>query len=199
MEENKFIKVLTYDNSCADSLSIVNIDVIERFEIETFYDENFVTGVLYLKGGTEIYVREEGIELLQKDLVGKIEKAKKKVKIKKENENFEEYLDSNRDWNKSKGISDRMFILQNITNKHKEEIAEKIKLMGYQEFLRTPYWKAISAYLKIVKKKCEKCGSKLNLHTHHKTYEHHGYEVLHLEDLEVVCSNCHCKMHKEKK
>ena len=69
--------------------------------------------------------------------------------------------------------------------------------MSYKDFLNTPYWKAISAYLKIKRGKCEKCGSETELHTHHKTYEHHGTEIFNLNDLICLCKECHRKFHNK--
>lgn len=199
MEENKFIKVLTIDENLSDSVCIVNKDEIMYFELLNYYDEEFAIGTLVLKNNKEICVSEQGIEDLQNVLLGEkipiINKNKYELSLKTVNY----ILDPDNKWDKKIGIGDRINELSILTSIFKEDIATRIKLMSYQNFLETPYWKAISAYLKIVKKKCEKCGSKLNLHTHHKTYKHHGYEILHLEDLEVVCSNCHCKTHKEKK
>lgn len=201
MAKNKFIKVLSYDNNCCDSVCIINEDCIERFEMTNFYEEEYCGATLFLKNGTQIFVQEEGIETLQEELLGKTIKRKKIATEKNINEAFSinNYLDCNQNWNKSIGIGNRIKILQELTNKYKEEIAKRIKLMSYKEFLNTPYWKAISVYMKIIKKKCELCGNDFDLHTHHKTYEHHGYELLHLNDLQVVCGLCHSEIHKEKK
>jgi len=43
--------------------------------------------------------------------------------------------------------------------------------------------------------KCELCGKKKNLHVHHTTYENHGLEHIHLNDLMVLCKICHAKFH----
>lgn len=197
--DNKFIEVLTYDENCIENITIVNIDSISHLEIKDYYEEEEAMGLLFFKNGREALVREEGLKPLQDILLGKtIGKASKKKAIKcLENINF--ILSPNNNWNKTIGIGERMSILHSLTKEYKEEIAEKIKLMSYPDFLKTPYWKAISIYMKIRAKKCELCGSKFELHTHHKTYEHHGYEMLHLNDLQVLCGLCHYEHHKEKK
>ena len=110
---------------------------------------------------------------------------------------IEEYLDCNKKWDKSLGVEERISILKNISKKHKKEITERIKLMSYKDFLNTPYWKAISAYLKITRGKCEKCGNDTELHIHHKTYVHHGKEIFNLNDLICLCKECHSKFHNK--
>jgi len=65
-----------------------------------------------------------------------------------------------------------------------------------KEFLLTPYWKAIAEKTK--KKagfKCLMCNGKNNLATHHRTYDNHGDELYHMEDLVVICEDCHAKFH----
>lgn len=195
-----FIKVTTYDvKNCCDSISIVNKECIERFEITNFYEENYCSATLFLKNGTEIFVMQESIDPIQEALLGTVIKRKKKAKLKNigNAECINDYFDCNLSWDKNIGIGNRMSILQELTNNYKEEIATKIKLMSYQEFLQTPYWKTISLYKKITEKKCELCGSEFNLRTHHKTYKHHGYELLYLNELQVLCEKCHQKKHKD--
>lgn len=110
---------------------------------------------------------------------------------------IDEYLDCNKKWDKSLGIEERISLLKKISKKHKKEIVEKIKLMSYKDFLNTPYWKAISAYLKITRCKCEKCGKDIELQIHHKTYVHHGMEIFNLNDLICLCKECHIKFHNK--
>jgi hypothetical protein len=68
------------------------------------------------------------------------------------------------------------------------------KSRNYDELLKMWYWRIISAKLRS-NGKCAHCGVTKNLHVHHKTYKHHGCEHLHLEDLEVLCEECHEKEH----
>ena len=73
-----------------------------------------------------------------------------------------------------------------------------IKNKSYSEYIQTNYWHCISYHLRKDLKKCPKCDEKKDkkhLHVHHKTYEHLGEEYLHLEDLIVLCDNCHTKEH----
>lgn len=81
-----------------------------------------------------------------------------------------------------------------------ELVAKKILALEYSDFLKTVYWRCISNYLRReAGKKCVKCGSNKNLCVHHKTYVHHGKEHLFLEDLEVLCGDCHANEHLQQK
>ena len=78
-------------------------------------------------------------------------------------------------------------------------IKEKLKKMDYKDFLKTPYWAAISKHVKyLAGNKCEYCGSSEKLEVHHKTYENHGDELHHLEDLVCLCHDCHAMIHKKR-
>jgi len=73
-----------------------------------------------------------------------------------------------------------------------------IKSMGYQDFLQTPYWKAISYEVKRRSNfRCSLCGENTNLNTHHTTYKILGKELEHMDDLVCVCFTCHSKIHAE--
>jgi hypothetical protein len=66
-------------------------------------------------------------------------------------------------------------------------------------FLWTLYWRIVADKVKARERhSCQKCGGKSAddaLEAHHKTYEHHGSEHLHLDDLQTLCSVCHCVEH----
>lgn len=66
----------------------------------------------------------------------------------------------------------------------------------YSEFLNSAYWRSIASHLKDTAGKCELCGMTARLVVHHKTYRHHGDELNHLDDLIVLCRECHEKEHK---
>lgn len=70
---------------------------------------------------------------------------------------------------------------------------------NYQEYLKTQRWKQIKAIKLSYNNKCQLCGSKDNLQVHHSTYEHVGDEKNHLEDLIVLCKDCHAKFHDKMK
>lgn len=75
--------------------------------------------------------------------------------------------------------------------------ADELKELKYYEFLNTKYWDVVRRYkLKRSKYKCELCNAKgATLNVHHKTYKNHGFEHNHLEDLVVLCRECHAKFH----
>jgi hypothetical protein len=77
---------------------------------------------------------------------------------------------------------------------------ESLKTMPYSEFLTTEYWDIIRKFmLDQARFKCQLCNSNGTLHVHHKTYDHHGNEHNHLEDLIVLCEGCHRKFHNKEK
>lgn len=67
----------------------------------------------------------------------------------------------------------------------------------YDEFLKTKYWMAVSRFVREKVGKCEECGATTNLHVHHLSYENHGCEHEHLDDLKCLCKDCHLKTHHE--
>lgn len=75
---------------------------------------------------------------------------------------------------------------------------ERISNMDYADFLKTPYWKAIALYVKEkAGKKCSVCGATKTLEVHHLTYDNHGDELHHLDDLTCICRKCHEKLHSK--
>ena len=69
--------------------------------------------------------------------------------------------------------------------------ATMLQRLDYQTFLRTPYWRIVSRHARLQAAACDRCGAQSSLQTHHRTYEHHGHEHEHLDDLEVLCRECH--------
>ena len=92
-----------------------------------------------------------------------------------------------------------LYIVNDAVLDDEDVIAEHIKSMNYKEFLKTPYWKYISAARKTLSYGCEICGSQERLEVHHPTYEWHGYELQHYRELTVLCHDCHEIYHKNKK
>jgi len=75
-------------------------------------------------------------------------------------------------------------------------ISDHIRGMDYQDFLGTPYWKAIAAHTKYrAGYRCQLCNSRMGLVTHHRDYSIHGREHAHIYDLIVLCNYCHEKFH----
>jgi Zn finger protein HypA/HybF involved in hydrogenase expression len=108
---------------------------------------------------------------------------------------IENYLNPEREWNKSVKMNVRLSNIRNISV-YWDAISSHIKAMDYYEFLKTPYWKAIAAHTKYkAKYRCQLCNSKEGLATHHRTYEIHGAEHAHMNELIVLCTQCHEKHH----
>lgn len=96
------------------------------------------------------------------------------------------------------------FILRAIVNKplhvDQERVKRTIENMPYADFLNTIYWRGVSLFVKRRDGwRCTECGSTKKIEVHHKTYENHGAETEHLEDLMTLCDNCHKKAHKLEK
>lgn len=143
--------------------------------------------------------------VIPKELAEKYIKLKyqvKKIRVRKgqKRENTEKFI---KDYLTVGGDSDRKTIegkivrIRNLSQLYnKKEIISYIRKMPYREFLKTPYWKAIANFQKYESDYCcVICGSKDILNVHHKTYQNHGEEALHLEDLITVCRKCHKEIH----
>jgi hypothetical protein len=69
-----------------------------------------------------------------------------------------------------------------------------LETMPYEDYLQTSEWQERAAAVKMLRgNRCEKCGSRDNLHAHHLTYENRGHEPL--SDLQVLCKDCHAQEH----
>lgn len=79
-------------------------------------------------------------------------------------------------------------------------ISDHIRGMDYQDFLATPYWKAIAAHTKYkAGYRCQVCNSGAYLTAHHRNYGIHGREHAHLSELTALCNRCHQKFHGNEK
>lgn len=68
----------------------------------------------------------------------------------------------------------------------------------YKTWMASEDWKRIAREkIKQAHFKCELCGSAINLHVHHITYENLCREDRHMDDLLVVCNKCHLALHEE--
>ena len=78
----------------------------------------------------------------------------------------------------------------------RETIKKYANSLNYKDYLKTPYWKLVSTLVKRkANYKCQLCGSEYDLNVHHRSYKHRGEEIFYLEDLIVLCFNCHQKFH----
>lgn len=118
---------------------------------------------------------------------------------KKISENTRYYLDNylrpDGDWGGEFTPKQRINLIK-YSNVNWVTITNHIKGMEYRSFLKTPYWKAISAHSKFkAGYKCQLCNSPYKLNTHHRNYAIHGLEHANVNDLIVLCENCHSYYH----
>lgn len=74
--------------------------------------------------------------------------------------------------------------------------SQYLRSLPYYKFLKTDYWKKVrSIVLERDRFLCQECFGKDRLEVHHRTYEHHGHEHEHLQDLITLCRNCHGRQH----
>jgi 5-methylcytosine-specific restriction endonuclease McrA len=78
------------------------------------------------------------------------------------------------------------------------QVARAILKMPYGDFLKTRYWRSIAAHVRHEHKhNCVMCPVR-GFHIHHRTYDHHGYEIEYWDtDLTCLCEGCHKKFHHE--
>ena len=68
--------------------------------------------------------------------------------------------------------------------------------MNHHQYLLTPKWQSIrESVIKRDSGKCLFCGGG-GTEVHHKTYAHLGNETEHLEDLALLCRDCHADIHR---
>jgi 5-methylcytosine-specific restriction endonuclease McrA len=79
---------------------------------------------------------------------------------------------------------------QKPVKKHDPKAAWKAK---YYKYLQSPEWAAIRIEILNDRKCCERCGSKIKLVVHHKSYDNVFKEEP--EDLELLCKVCHEEEH----
>ena len=107
------------------------------------------------------------------------------------------HLCPNKDWDKRISPKERINLIRH-SNVNWKTVSDHIKGMKYQDFLQTPYWKAIAAHSKFkAGYRCQVCDSPYDLTTHHRNYAIHGSEHAHIHELTVLCRYCHILFHKE--
>ena len=79
------------------------------------------------------------------------------------------------------------------------ELEAELAVMSYRKFLDTDYWNYLRDYVVITRgMRCEKCGWTSNadvdgLEVHHISYDHRGSEWRYMEELKVLCPECHAQ------
>jgi len=94
------------------------------------------------------------------------------------------------------GVEERFLMMltidQRSTPEQRKRFSASIRRMHYEDFLRTAYWRTIRDYVVMQRQgKCVECLSSPATEVHHRSYDHHGQEHLHLADLMPVCRLCH--------
>lgn len=69
---------------------------------------------------------------------------------------------------------------------------------GYQDYLQTIKWKRIRNRKLSEIPFCQVCGATNHLEVHHCTYAHICDEDNHMNDLTVLCHNCHSLFHSKR-
>lgn len=110
------------------------------------------------------------------------------------------FLNPEKSWGSGMKQDIKEYWLEHSYSVNNEDIRDYILSMDYDDFLQTPYWKAIAE--KIRKRagyKCQICGEKKALSVHHRSYENHGLEHTFegQRDLIAICQDCHEKFHFE--
>lgn len=107
------------------------------------------------------------------------------------------YLDPNKFWRKGMSPFDKTndMLYQDV---FWDAIQDYILQMDYKDFLKTPYWVAISELVRRRHKYvCEMCGKGGVLHVHHPNYEFHGKELQNIKKLKCLCADCHELFHNK--
>jgi hypothetical protein len=76
------------------------------------------------------------------------------------------------------------------------EFVEVGKAMPLSRYEKTVYWGIISGHMVSRDKRCRNCANPHGLQVHHSTYEHQGWEHMHLGDLVTLCFLCHASRHQ---
>lgn len=138
-------------------------------------------------------------EFKERERKRKLEEKEYKEKIK--NTYFNEWLNSDcslapKVYSNIYQVRNDVIYMLNILDEG--EIKDYINnQMTYKMYLSTPYWQLVSNLARRkAKYKCQLCGSNESLNVHHKTYKHKGFEIMNMDDLIVLCQNCHQKFHE---
>ena len=81
---------------------------------------------------------------------------------------------------------------KNLTEKKEEMLKNNFKYGDeYEKYLQTEHWKKQKQLVKERDKICQKCGSTQNLHVHHKSYKNLWIAEEEINDLVLLCKDCH--------
>lgn len=168
-----------------------------------FSKTDLFTMFSYIRKGRPQHFYCEKCTNAQKEYERRIAEEKRKHDAEEIDSNTDEYiakyLSPDKHWKEGIKTYQKIHCLHGY-NVDKRRITDYIRQMDYYDFLETPYWKAISEKVKYKAGfRCQICNKEGALVTHHRTYEHHGDELNHMEDLICLCKECHEKYHNKNK
>lgn len=77
----------------------------------------------------------------------------------------------------------------------KQKTKPAAKRIDYYQYIQSKKWKKKRKRALNYYKKCQMCGSTMDLRVHHKHYNSLGKEKI--KDLQVLCKNCHADLHNK--
>lgn len=87
------------------------------------------------------------------------------------------------------------FVIREASRQDRDTLADCLKRMKYQQFLKTVYWRVIKARIMALQPNCQRCRLKNTSVIHHRNYAIHGHEHENMEALVGVCGDCHQREH----
>lgn len=82
---------------------------------------------------------------------------------------------------------------------HKLQGNDKFDNISYKDYTNSPLWKYMSSVFKMMHgyccARCNKRAYPAHLVVHHLSYDHVGSEFEHLDEIQVLCKECHAEVH----
>lgn len=161
--------------------------ILHEFVCKTHWDEYNLPGLIAARQEQEDQRKLEQMQLDQ------YWRSKKNYFSDLKQKHIAEFVESRGRRGEATPYQAYNYVIEPLT----ESDFNALAAMPYREFLNTSYWWAVSRYKKYRSGSCELCNSTTHLHAHHRTYKNRGREVFHLNDLTVLCSDCHAKHHEK--
>ena len=113
---------------------------------------------------------------------------------------------TNPQWSSLCSICSNLKKGEKITLKKKQKKKKKqsakskyhLRRINYKSYLKSSHWKQLREVALFRDKVCKKCGSSIYLQVHHKSYKNRGDFWKEIDDLIVLCRNCHKAEHNIK-
>jgi hypothetical protein len=110
-----------------------------------------------------------------------------------------------KEWHALNGyLHSREYTGAEVPKKRKKAIkivleAKELNKLPYNEYLQTDHWKQTRRKVKRKFKRCVICNSSGNLHVHHRSYKWKGHKDKEINDLVLLCRDCHYLFHDNQK